>query len=208
MNKALSLEQKQYIKEHPKESAYEMAKIFGCSEQTVYYWLHKYHGDAFLEVKKAETEHKHKIVRELYPTHSATEVAKILGISKSAVNNMARRLGVRHTEEANKRILQDNLDKIHQPSVVAKRISSLKVLIKAENRRAELGLPLKTKRKFSTISGRQVCSRSYLVRRYNYIYDKSLGKFLTIFYDEETKRLPLERERYYSEKYGFQFRKA
>lgn len=204
----LTSEQKQYIKEHPKESAYAMAKMFGCSEQTVYYWLHKYHGDAFLEVKKAETERKHKVVRELYPTHSATEVGKILGITRSAVNNMAKRLGVRHTEEAARRMQQENLTKMHQPSVVAKRLKNLKMLIEAESRRAELGLPLKTKRKFSTISGRQVCSRSYLVRQYNYIYDKSLGKFLTIFYDEETKRLPLERERYYSEKYGFQFRKA
>lgn len=208
MRKALSLDQKQYIKEHPKESAFAMAKKFGCSEQTVYYWLHKYHGDSFLEVKIAEKEYKHKVVRELYPTHSATEVAKILGIGKSAVNNMARRLGVRHTEEAMRRIQQENLAKIHQPNVVEKRTKSLKKLIEAENRRAELGLPLKTKRKFSSISGRQVCSRSYLVRQYNYIYDKSLGKFLTIFYDSETKRLPIEREQHYSEKYGFQFRKA
>lgn len=204
----LTSEQKQYIKEYPKTSAYELAKMFGCSEQTVYYWLHKFHGNSFLEVKIAEKEYKHKVIREFYPTHSATEVAKILGISKSALNNMARRLGVRHTEEATKRILQENLDKIHQPSVVSRRVESLRKLIESEERRARLGLSLRTKRKISQLSGRQVCSRSYLVRQYRYIYDKSLGKFLTIFYDEKTKRLPLERERFYSEKYGFQFRKA
>lgn len=208
MRKVLSEEQKQYIKEHPTESAYAMAKRFGCSEQSVYYYLHKYHGDSFLEVKKAEQAYKHKVVREMYPTHTASEIASILGITKNAVNNMAQRLGVRHTDEFSEIIKHEYITKTQTEEAKAKRIETIRKLVKSERIRHTYGLPQKTKRKVSDIPKRYFCARNYLVRQYNYFYDKNLGLLLTIFYDDKTRRLPPEREQHYRETYHIDFRKA
>ena len=49
-------EQKTYIKEHPYESPYAMAKSFGCAVQTVYWWLHRLHGDSFKDARKEQRE--------------------------------------------------------------------------------------------------------------------------------------------------------
>lgn len=208
MRKVLTEEQKQYIKEHPKESAFAMAKKFCCSEQSVYYWLHVYHGDSFLKVKIEEKEHKHKVVREMYPTHSATDIAKLLGITRSAVNNMAKRLGVRHTEETQRKLAEKSIKATNRPEIQEKRIASLRETIRKEQLRVCYGLPQKTKRKFSFTSNRRLCARNYLVRKYNYFYDKEAGSLVTIFYDRETKRLSPDKEKYYSDKYGLLFRQA
>ena len=198
----LTEEQKQYIKEHPKESAFAMAKKFGCSPESVYYWLHIYHGNSFLEVKKKEKEYRHKVVRELYPTHSSTEIGKILGVTKAAVNSMARRLGVKHNEDVQIVLCRKYIEMSQQKDAQERRVASLKETIRKDRIRAIYGLPQKTKRKFKTIPNRFLSIRGYLVRAYNYFYDKNYGELLTIFYDEETKRLPVEREKYYEEKYG------
>ena len=195
-------QQKQYIKEHPKESAFAMAKKLGCSAQSVYYYLHLYHGNGFLEVKKKEKEYKHKVVMELYPTHSATEIGKILGVTKAAVNNMARKLGVKHNEDVQNALLRKYIEMSHQKDVQERRVATLKETIRKDKIRAMYGLPQKTKRKFRTVPNRFLSIRCYLIRAYNYFYDKDYGELLTIFYDEETKRLPVEREKYYEEKYG------
>ena len=204
----LSNEQKQYIKEHPKESAFAMAKKLGCSTQSVYYYLHLYHGNGFLEVKKKEKEYKHKVVMELYPTHSSTEIGKILGITRSAVNNMAHRLGVKHNEDLLDVLAHRYSEKSKEKDVQKKRIASLKETLRKEKIRFTYGLPQKTKRRFKTIPNRCFNARNYLVRRYNYFYDVSIGELLTIFYDSETRRLPHDREKYYVERYGIKIEQA
>ena len=197
----LSNEQKQYIKEHPKESAFAMAKKFGCSPESVYYWLHIYHGDSFLEVKKKEKEYKHKVVRELYPTHSATEIGKILGVTKAAVNNMAHRLGVRHNKDILIAFNRRFTEMTKRKDIQEKRVAALRKTIRSDKMRVLSGLPQKTKRRFKTIPNRCLSARNYLIRRYNYFYDVEIGGLLTIFYDGETRRLPLDREKYYADKY-------
>ena len=204
----LTEEQKQYIKEHPKESAFAMAKKLGCSPESVYYWLHIYHGDSFLEFKRKEKEYKHKVVMELYPTRSATEIGKILGVTKAAVNNMARRLGVKHNEDVQNTLCRKYIEMSQQKDVQERRVASLKETIRKDKIRVIYGLPQKTKRKFRTIPNRFLCARNYLVKTYNYFYDKSYGELLTIFYDSETRRLPHDREKYYTERYGIKIEQA
>lgn len=70
------------------------------------------------------------------------------------------------------------------------------------------GIKQKTKRQFKVVPNRCFCARNYLTSRYNYFYDKEIGELLTIFYDKETRRLPVDREKYYFDKYGIQFRSA
>ena len=150
----LTEEQKQYIKEHPKESAFAMAKKFGCSPESVYYWLHIYHGNSFLEVKKKEKEYRHEVVRELYPTHSSTEIGKILGVTKAAVNSLARRLGVKHNEDVQIVLCRKYIEMSQQKDAQERRVASLKETIRKDRIRAIYGLPQKTKRKFKTIPNR------------------------------------------------------
>lgn len=204
----LTSTQKQYIKEHPTDSPYAMARKFGCAEQTVYYWLHIYHGCSFIEAKKAEKEHRKNVIRELYPTTSAPEIGNMLGITKSAVNNIARRLGVRHTEETKKRLFENFINESRKKETQEKRISAIREMIKREKRRFVYGLPQKTKRKFSFTPKKNLHARNNLCSAYNYFYNKDYGDLLTIFYDSETSRLPVEREEYYTKRYGIQFREA
>lgn len=201
----LTEEQIQYIKEHPGESTYGMADKFGCSVQTIYAWLHSFHGDKPFEERKRETERKREGIRRLYPTHSASEVAKALGISKQAVNRIAKRMGVRHTDETSERLVREGVALLKKPEIVAKRINTLRRVIRMEQFRIINGVKPKTKRKFKSASHRSLCARNYLRRKYNYFYDKDYGELLTLFYDSDTKRLPEERERHYSEKYHIKF---
>ena len=185
-----------------------MANSFGCTPEAVYYWLHRYHGDSFLEEKKAINEHKHKVIRELYPTHSATYIAKILGVTKSAVNNMARRLGVEHTDYTKEMLRKENISCMARPESIKKRSASLRRTIRLEMFRILSGEQQQTKRKFKTIANKQLCAKNYLCRQYNYFYDKDAGDVLLIFYDKDTRRISKEREQYYSSKYGIKFEQA
>ena len=69
----LTDEQKNYINEHPCESPSKLAKSFGCTIQTIYWWLHKLHGDSFIQRKKEAKEVRYQAIRNLYPDLSATE---------------------------------------------------------------------------------------------------------------------------------------
>lgn len=204
----LSESDKTYIKEHSHESPQILADRLGCSVQTIYYQLHSLFGDSFFAKREQERAHKNKVVCELYPTHSASEIAKILGVTKSAVSNMARRLGVVHTKETVRRITRNNIDAMLQADVVARRVLSLKRTLRMEQFRIASGELQKTKRRFRQANNKTICARSYLVRKYNYFYDKGFGEILTIFYDSETRRLPQEQEQYYSEKYHIKFLQA
>ena len=201
----LTEEQIQYIKEHPNESSYGMAAKFGCSVQTIYARLHCFHGDEPFEERRRETERKREGIRRLYPTHSAAEVAKALGISKQAVNHMAKRMGVRHTGETSERLIREGVALLAKPETIAKRIHTLRRTIRMEQFRIINGEKPKTKRKFKSVGNRSICARNHLRRKYNYFYDKEYGELLTLFCDDNTKRLPEERERYYSEKYHIKF---
>lgn len=97
-------EQKTYIKEHPYESPYAMAKSFGCAVQTVYWWLHRLHGDSFKDARKEQREKIRESVRKLYPDYSSSEISKELGITKSCVTSIAKSLGVTHTKETEERL--------------------------------------------------------------------------------------------------------
>ena len=71
-------EQKTYIKEHPYESPYAMAKSFGCAVQTVYWWLHRLHGDSFKDARKEQREKIRESVRNMREGGSLTILATAL----------------------------------------------------------------------------------------------------------------------------------
>lgn len=197
-----------YIKEHPTESPYAMARKLGCSVQTIYCQLHRMFGNSVIKDKQAIRDHRKVIVGELYPTHSASEIAVMLGITKAAVNGIARRIGVRHTEETTKRITMDCVSKALAPDVQARRLNKLKRTIRMDQFRILSGKKQMTKRKFKQANNKELCTKHYLIRKYNYFCDKSIKETLTLFFDSQTKRLPPDREQYYSDKYHLIFKQA
>lgn len=201
----LTDEQKKYIKEHPCESPYVMSRNFGCAVQTVYWWLHKLHGDSFKAARERRRDKIHEAVRNMYPEMSSSEISKVLGIPKSCVANIAKSLGVKHTKETEERLRQKCALAIMRPEVIAKRAESLKKTLRLEKYRATNGIKQKTKRKFKTIPSRYIRARNYLCSKYNYFYDKDFGELLTVFYDRETKMLSEEQQKYYESKYGIKF---
>ena len=90
----LTDEQKNYIKEHPDESPYAMSRNFGCAVQTIYWWLHKLHGDSFKDARERRRNEIHESVRNMYPEMSSSEISKVRGVTKPCVANIASSLGV------------------------------------------------------------------------------------------------------------------
>lgn len=201
----LTDEQKNYIKEHPDESPYAMSRNFGCAVQTVYWWLHKLHGDSFKDARERRRNEIHEYVRNMYPEMSSSEISKVLGITKSCVTNIAKSLGVTHTRETEERLRRKCAQAIVRPEVIAKRSESLKKTLRLDRYRAANGIRQKTRRKFKTIPSRCLCARNYLCNKYNYFYDKDYGELLTIFYDSETKMLTADQQKHYETKYGIKF---
>ena len=204
----LTDEQKNYIKEQPCESPSKLAKSFGCTIQTIYWWLHKLHGDSFIQRKKEAKEVRYQAIRNLYPDLSATEVGKILGITKASVNNLARRLGVKHTDDTTKRIQKESAARTRTDEANRKRQETLRKVLAVEKLRAASGLPQKTKRKFKTVSGKCMNARNYLCRKYNYFYDKDYGELLTLFFDSKTRMLTDEQKKHYETEYSIKFLQA
>ena len=201
----LTDEQKNYIKEHPDESPYAMSRNFGCSVQTVYWWLHKLHGDSFKDARQIRRNEIHESVRNMYPEMSSSEISKVLGITKSCVANIAKSLCVTHTRETEERLRLKCAQAIVRPEIIAKRSESLKKTLRLDRYRAANGIKQKTRRKFKTIPSRCLCARNYLCNKYNYFYDKDYGDLLTVFYDSETKMLSEEQQKHYETKYGIKF---
>ena len=204
----LTEEQKLYIKEHPKESPSSIARKLGVYRQYVYYWLHRFHGKEFIAAKNEDMCERRKIVLEMYPLHSGNEIAKILGVTREAVNSMARRLGVKHTEETSRRLMRKFIEGSMQPDVKGKRTEKIRNIIAMERLRVASGKKQLTRRKVIRQPNRSMCARRYLISKYNYFYDQEICEPLTIFYDEETKRLPPEREQYYTDTYHLRFEEA
>ena len=202
----LTEEQKLYIKEHPVESPSAMARKFGCSKFTIYRHLHRLHGDSFMEEKKKMYDEVCSVVRQLYPNYSATEIERMTGLSVIQIRNVARRIGVKHTEETSERIKGEIVARLNLPEIKAKRRKMIRKAFVVGRFRANSGMTPTIRIRFGhNITNSQLCARRLLVRKYNYIYDKEYGDFHALFYDSDTKRLSEKRERHYMEKYHFKF---
>ncbi len=95
-------EQKTYIKEHPYESPYAMAKSFGCAVQTVYWWLHRLHRGFIRTARKEQREKIREYLRKLYPDYSSSEISRRVWNNKVMCNKHSKgtwRYSYQETEE-------------------------------------------------------------------------------------------------------------
>lgn len=146
-------------------------------------------------------------VRRYYPTMTAKEICAHFGYSKTRVIAWAKRLGVRHTQETEERIRQENIARLSEARVNID-YKAMGERWKRKRRMDELrvlsGMSQKTRFKLKSINSKAYKAKWYLEHRYGYFGVD--GEAYTLFYDKETRRC--RHEGYYSRKYGLRFVKA
>lgn len=187
-----------YIEKHPLETAVSLAAKFKCSVSTIALVRRRLRREKGYLGRVAVMNHRYNVVRDMYPTHSSEDIAKVLGITVKQVWYIAHRVGVQHTTET--RV------KIHKESpLVQKGIELMKLRIKNDKFRILGGEKPKYRMYYRTISFKVAKIRTYLVTTYKYIYDHKFGE-MVLFYDSETRRA--KNEQYFIDKYHFEFKQT
>lgn len=150
-------------------------------------------------------------VKELYPTMSAKEISRLLGVSYPNVWRIAKCLGLSHDGETQKRINKKRLrnlktgnKRVFTSEDRAKLSKSQRKLWGLERTRVIYGMKQKTKHHISLVP-RRVAQAMYNLRvRRKYFY--SDFNSLTLYYDSQTDR-SID-EQYYENRYGLKFVEA
>lgn len=144
-------------------------------------------------------------IKEMYRDMSDREISRALHLSKSTVGKYAKRMGLQHADG----LIEAKMAHREKPTKITEsmrqRISARKKAVyESELRRKVLGLPVRTKYKYSLLSksAKQACR--YLCYGRGYFRDEDDDWVL--YYDEETRRSP--NEAYFLEKYRFRFVEA
>lgn len=155
-----------------------------------------------------EKQEKEQRVREMYPTMTASEIARATGIPRTTVTRYAKKTGVRHTPETMERIKRkhaDALDRVRAQTdrrmVAAKIAAKMSRIWKTERVKVMSGQPQKTRLRIKTLPKRVSQAMRYLANKYNYIYENGRT---TMYYDSMTRRCG-KREAYYASRYCIHF---
>lgn len=203
---AITSEQRQYIIEHTDQYPREkLAKDAGVSHYTLYRVLRElgatnpHNPIRSLRCKEA--------VEKLWATHSGKEISELTGFSVSFITQWKNKLKLEHDEETKKRIR--NKITVAAQSARANGNSHEKAAKTWKRRRkaAELlflsGLPTGTKFKFRKYPAKVYKAIHNLTSKYDYFLGEDL---YTVYYDEQTKRTPMEH--LYTKRYKLKFEQA
>ena len=182
-----------------------VAQHCGISMSTVYSIVRANGGELKSELTKKHEGIEDQITR-MWPTMSASEIAKELGIGKTSAARWAKKLGLHHTPETIRRLQMKfslKLDYIKRQmdynAIHAKRSRSRRI----DEWRVMSGLPQRTKFKVRTIPRKVYAAMWNLQHKYNYFFEPGTS---TLYYDSQTDRRP--NEQYYIDKYGIKFEQA
>ena len=153
-------------------------------------------------------EQKQKII-ELYPTHSASEISKIIGLNRCRINYVANKQGIKHTERTLERIKHDRTAKgvaAHKKNSWKKAAEKRRRTYKMEMLRLLSGQEKQTKIIISVLSYKCRRRMIMLCNTFNYFRDEDINKAV-VYYDKETRR-SARAEKYAKEKYGINFVEA
>ena len=153
-------------------------------------------------------EQKQKII-ELYPTHSASEIGKITGLSKNRINHFANKQGIKHTERTLERMKHERIAKCvaaHNKNSWKKAADKRHRTYKMEMLRLLSGQKKQTKINVSVLSFKCRRRMIMLCNTFNYFRDEDINKAV-VYYDKETRR-SARAEKYAKEKYGINFVEA
>lgn len=150
-------------------------------------------------------EQKQKII-ELYPTHSASEISKIIGLNRCRINYFANKQGIKHTERTLERIKHERTAKgvaAHNKDSWKKAAEKRHRTYKMELIRLLSGQEKQTKIIVSVLSRKCRRRMIMLCNMFNYFRDADINKAV-VYYDKETRR-SARAEKYAAEKYGIKF---
>lgn len=135
------------------------------------------------------------IVIRHYPDMSASEIASMYGYTEARVARWARVLHLKHSLETQQRLKQKrmaNLRLAHTPENIERIRLNHQRIRRSEIFRIKSGLPRKTKWNISLVPHHIRRAISHLVCKFNYFRDISVGGQYTMYYDENTRRTPVE----------------
>lgn len=189
-------EQRRYVLEHQNERPYtKVAKDAGISIRTLYSVLRKQDRSTLRKKERwsMQKEKAARVVPELYAAMSEREIEKEYGIDRHFIRQVAKRLGLKHSQETISRLRKKGGLKTQQ-------------VWKADRTRYLSGQPQLTKFRIAKYSHKLRLVVNRLIRVYNYFTDEEVGGLYTLYYDEDTKRTPNEHT--FSKRYGLKFEKA
>jgi hypothetical protein len=207
--KWLTKEQLEYIKEHPLEPPKDMAEKFGCKADTIYRQQYRIFGQgAIREMKSKLRQERERVICEMWPTHSSSEIAEVLGVGVMTVASTANRLKLKHDDATIVRIKQKRLDNLRSPESRAKMTETQLRGVRIDRWRIANGMKPIKKRHYNMLPVRVRRARYRLTCNNNYFVDDSPGDIYALYYDSQTTRLSPEKEEYYHNRYGLNFIEA
>lgn len=145
------------------------------------------------------------VIIQNYPDMLPRELEEKFGVPQSTIRTWAIDLNLKHTPEtiARRRLIYKSLntDHLHTPEVISKSTARRRKTVLMEKFRIMSGMRQQTKLVISMLPKKTSASIRRLVYRYNYF--RSETDFLTLHYDEQTRRT--SREEYFSKRYGIKF---
>lgn len=183
-----------------------VAKTVGISMATMYKIVHSNNGEINYERSKVRNDIIERM-KDLYPTHSGAECAKILGVCKSTAMRWVHKLGLSHNPETEQRIenqRKETLDKCRKNIDLAKRARTWKRRRKMDEIRVLSGQEQKTKFKIKFLPRRLYYAMYYLSKKYGYtiINDRNCEMMRPPDWGEEKYFFV---ERHFSEKHKITF---
>lgn len=157
------------------------------------------------------TELQQKIL-DLWPDHTAREIAEQLGCNRRYAQFTASRFHARHSDEVYARIAKSFSEAgkhKHTPQSRRKISETRKKLFRSEYRRVLYEQPRRSNLRLKHVPERVYFAKAHLINAYGYIPTTDP---YTLFYDETTKVMPDKApdtrghgHDYYHKKYGIRF---
>lgn len=195
MGKRLTSWQCQYIIDHINDRPRsKVAKAAGVSISALYACI-KAQGGIVDHSLSTPSEERIAIVKEHYPYMSLMEISTSFDIPYTSVARLAKKMGLKHTEDTEKRLKlkhKDTFNRVFNPSSRKAFIAKMKRIRTLERFRIMSGMPQQTKLRVSLLTPKAQVAVTRLCRERNYFRDIEAGGHFTLFYDEQTDRTPFE----------------
>lgn len=193
---------RQHLNDRPRTA---VAEHLGISMSTLYRYV-RVLGGVMLEDRARRNPKWEEIVREHYADMSGHEIERKFGITLGRANKIAADLGLKHSQETLDRLRREHYERLAKcrPENAVKRAKTWKRRYLMDKLRAMSGEPQRTKFRFGLLRPyRTYKAMWHLCRTYGYLMSDEHP--FTLFYDEHTRRRPLDKghgsERYYEERY-------
>lgn len=182
----LSVDNIAYIRSHRDMTRKELARMFGVTPYAISYWRNSSRVPAGYTCYPEDFRQR---AMELYVTHSAQEVAEMMGAKQTTISHWAQKRGVRHDTATVKRLRKKaraaSKEATTRQSYVNGQIKRARTY-RMERFRLLSGMERKTNIRISMVPKKIAHAMYNACYRRNYFRMDSLTP--TLYYDEQTRR--------------------